>query len=84
MAVRDITQKLYSDIKKDFDKLSSTRELGVKKFSNEFILAKLAEQYYKSPKTIENIVFNRVADTKKESGQICLFSLQHTDQPQHR
>jgi hypothetical protein len=77
MAVRQITDKLYSDIKKDFDKLSSTKELGVKKFSTEFILAKLAAQYYKSPKTIENIVFNRVANTdKKQSEQLVLFMAQ--------
>jgi|GEM_PF-503349 DNA repair protein RadC len=74
MAVRQITDKLYSDIKKDFDKLSSIKELGVKKFTTEFILAKLADQYYKSPKTIENIVFNRVANSNKaESSQLLLF-----------
>lgn len=77
MAVRNITDKLYADIKKDFDKLSSIKELGVKKFSTEYILAKLGNQYYKSPKTIENIVFNRVPNTGKGTPQqLVLFMAQ--------
>lgn len=61
MAILKIdTERLYKDIKKDFTMLSSVKEFGVKKFSLEYVLAKVANKYYKSPKTIENIVFNRV------------------------
>lgn len=61
MAVRNLTDKLYHDIKSDFSKFSSMKEFGVQKYTNDWILGKLGAKYYKAPKTIENIVFNRVA-----------------------
>lgn len=61
MAMRPQTIKLHQDIKAEFNKLSNVREFGVQKHSIEWILNKVAEKFYKSPKTIENIVFNRVA-----------------------
>jgi hypothetical protein len=73
MIPRDTTDRLYQDIKKDFDKLSNVREFGVQKFTNDWILAKLAHQYYKQPKTIENIVFNRV---QYHTSQLALFMSQ--------
>jgi hypothetical protein len=73
MIARDTTERLYQDIKKDFDKLSAVREFGVQKFTNDWILAKLAHQYYKQPKTIENIVFNRV---QYHTSQLALFMSQ--------
>lgn len=60
MAVeKEITNRLYSDIKKEFLRLSNVSEFGVPKYSEKWIYAKLAHIFYKSPKTIENIVFNR-------------------------
>jgi hypothetical protein len=73
MIPRDTTERLYQDIKKDFDKLSAVREFGVQKFTNDWILAKLGHQYYKQPKTIENIVFNRV---QYHTSQLALFMSQ--------
>lgn len=67
MAVRPQTIKLHQDIKSEFDKLSNVREFGVQKHSVEWILNKVAEKFYKSPKTIENIVFNRVANTRSNT-----------------
>lgn len=58
--VKTDTERLYKDVKKDFSTLSGVKEFGVKKFSVEYVLAKVANKYYKSPKTIENIVFNRI------------------------
>lgn len=60
MAIRPQTIKLHSDIKTEFDRLSNIREFGVRKHDIQWILNKVAEKFYKSPKTIENIVFNRV------------------------
>lgn len=59
MAAKESTIRLHQDIKKDFDKLSAVKEFGVRKHSIEWILNKVAHEYYKSPKTIENIVFGR-------------------------
>ena len=60
MEVKDNTQRLYEDIKKEFLKLSDIKEYGVKKFTDDWILAKIGKQFYKAPKTVENIVFNRL------------------------
>ena len=72
MAVRAQTQRLHQDIKREFDRMSSDKALGVQKYTTDFILATLAQKFYKSPKTIENIVFNR---TIKTDNQISLFNL---------
>jgi hypothetical protein len=74
MAVKDNTERLYTDIRRDFDKLSAIREFGVQKFTTDYMLAKIAHQYYKSPKTIENIVFNRVPMIR--TSQLGLFANQ--------
>lgn len=60
MPKKETTIALHNEIKKEFDKLSQFKEKGVKKYSVEYVLAHLAQKYFKSPKTIENIVFNRV------------------------
>lgn len=73
MAVRDLTDRLYQDIKRDFSKFSAIKEFGVQKYTNDWILAKLGNKYYKSPKTVENIVFNRLAYA---TSQLSMFSSQ--------
>ncbi|HCY81523.1 MAG TPA: hypothetical protein DHV22_07965 [Xanthomarina gelatinilytica] len=66
MAVREQTIRLHQAIKEDFDKLSSVKEYGVPKYTNQYILNRLAEKYFKSARTIENIVFGRVPDKYKD------------------
>ena len=56
---RETTLRLHQDIKKEFEKLSSVRSNGAKKYSVEYVLSTVAYNFYRSPKTIENIVFNR-------------------------
>lgn len=73
MATKSETYRLYQDIKKEFDKLSAIKEYGVQKNSTEWILNHLAKQFYKSPKTIENIVFGRTYIHKKDLNQTALF-----------
>ncbi len=58
--VKDNTVRLYKDIKNEFLKLTNIKEFGVQKYSEKWIFAKISNKFYKSPKTIENIVFNRV------------------------
>lgn len=65
--MRTQTLRLHADIRADFEKLSNVREYGVQKHTTAWILNHLAEKYYKSAKTIENIVFNRT-----KSAQVAL------------
>lgn len=71
MAVRPQTIELYQAIRKEFDRLSNVKKHGVKQYSNEYILATVAAKFFKSPKTVENIVFNRV--TTQTTSQYDLF-----------
>jgi len=70
LAMRTQTIRLHNDIRADFEKLSSIVEYGVQKHTTAWILNNLANKYYKSAKTIENIVFNR---TKQDSNEPTLF-----------
>lgn len=72
MPKRPQTIKLHQDIKAEFNKLSNLREFGVQKHSVEWILNKVAEKFYKSPKTIENIVFNRVSEVESAQAKLDL------------
>jgi len=71
--MRATTVRLHNDIRKEFEQLSNIKEFGVQKYSTVYILNKISEKFYKSPKTIENIVFNRVAQPKQTA--INLFTL---------
>lgn len=62
MAVREQTIRLHAAIKDDFDKLSNVKEYGVQKYTNEYIFNKIADKYFKSVRTVENIVFGRVPE----------------------
>lgn len=70
---RELTIRLHRDIKKDFDKLCSIKEFGVQKHTLEWILNTVAIKYYKSPKTIENIVFGRTSTHKRGENQLTLL-----------
>ncbi|AIM38080.1 hypothetical protein KO02_16345 [Sphingobacterium sp. ML3W] len=58
---RPETIRLHSDIRKEFERMSAIKEHGVTKFSPAYILKDIAVRFYKSPKTIENIVFGRTS-----------------------
>ena len=73
MAAKETTIRLHQDIKKEFDKLTQVKEHGVRKYSIEYILQEVAHKFYKSPKTIENIVFNRTQTIKVSTVQVNLF-----------
>ena len=62
---RPQTIKQHQDIRKEFERLSNIKEFGVRKHTSEWIFNKLAEQFYKSPVTIEDIVFGRTKDSAK-------------------
>lgn len=56
---KQTTIRLHADVRKEFERMSNIREFGVRKFTIPYILNHLAQRFYKSPKTIENIVFDR-------------------------
>lgn len=76
MAVKDNTTRMHEDIKKEFEKLSNVKAHGVQKFTNDYIFREVAHKFYKSPKTIENIVFNRTVTVvgRVTTGQGDLFT----------
>lgn len=57
---KDITRRLYRDIRLAYSELYNIKENDVRVYSHEYILAELSRRFYRSPKTIENIIFNRV------------------------
>lgn len=71
--MRPNTIKQHNAIKAEFERLSNIREFGVQKHSMDWILCKLAEQFFKSPKTIENIVFNRTLPQQSTQQSFRLF-----------
>lgn len=50
---------MHADNKKDFVKLISIQHRGAPKYSHTYVLNELGYKYYKSPKTIYNIVYDR-------------------------
>ena len=54
------TERLYLAIREDYRKLTGSRSGGIRVYTQEYILQQLAAKYYRSPRTIENIVFERV------------------------
>lgn len=61
-------QRLYEDIRQDYEAMSSEKEFGVQKYRTSYILAYLGHKYYRSPKTIENIVFYRTTYATNQLG----------------
>jgi cystathionine beta-lyase family protein involved in aluminum resistance len=55
----ELQQKLIEDVKKAFNELDSIREYGVKKFTTAYCVNKVAEKFYRSPKTIEGYIYGR-------------------------
>lgn len=54
------TKRKHNDIRKEYrDKWLAKTYKGVPMFSDSYMFVKLGEQFYLSPKTIENILFYR-------------------------
>ncbi|EEI90214.1 hypothetical protein HMPREF0765_4165 [Sphingobacterium spiritivorum ATCC 33300] len=71
---RPETLRLHQDIRHEFERMSKIKAHGVQKFTYEYIFNEIAIKFYKSPKTIENIVFNRTSVSKMTtSKQTVLF-----------
>ena len=57
---KETTIRFYEDVKKEYLRLYGIRKNGVRVYSVEYILMEVARKFYRSERTIENIVFNRV------------------------
>ncbi|WP_417366861.1 hypothetical protein [Flavobacterium beibuense] len=74
MAVRENTIRLHQQIKNEFTKLSNKTAHGVQVYSLNYILHEVAHRYCKSPKTVENIVFNRTVTANYVPTQSEMFN----------
>lgn len=54
------TERFYDDVRKEYHRLCNIKRLGVRLYHKEYIMAFLADKFYRSEKTIENILFHRV------------------------
>ena len=54
------TDLFYKQIREDFTKMANVKKNGVRVASIEYIIATLATRYFRSTKTIEKIIYNRV------------------------
>lgn len=64
IAKRDLrrgdTQRLYNDIREEYKRMYAMKKHGQRIYTDEYIFAELSCKFYRSPRTIENIVFYRV------------------------
>lgn len=59
--IKDTTLQLHNDIRNDYERRSTPdAKYGVQKETDAYIFRVLAEKYYKSWKTIEKIIYNRI------------------------
>lgn len=55
-----VTEQFYAAIRTKYKSLREVKKHGVRLYSDEYIFAELGRLFYRSPRTIENILFNRV------------------------
>lgn len=60
MGTKPSTERFYHDVRSEYKRLSEVKRKGVQFYHRDYIMAYLAEKFYRSPKTIENILFHRV------------------------
>lgn len=58
--IKPTTQQFYEAIKKEYFKMSAVKDNGIRVYSEEYILSKVAAKFFRSPRTVENIVYGRV------------------------
>ena len=60
MAKKSSTQELYDAVRKEHDKLTNIKEFGVQKYSDIWIKEKLSRVFFRSARTIDDIIFYRI------------------------
>lgn len=54
------TQLFYAKIRKEYERWSAICENGRAKYTQSYIIGKIAQKYLRSERTIENIIYHRV------------------------
>lgn len=54
------TQLFYAKIRKEYERWGAICENGRAKYTQSYIISKIAEKYLRSERTIENIIYHRV------------------------
>jgi hypothetical protein len=54
---RETTIRLYEAIRQEHQRLCNVKSFGVQKYSNAYIKHYLADKFFKTVKTIEDILF---------------------------
>jgi hypothetical protein len=54
------TALFYNSIKKEYQEFSEKKKNNRKVYTHEYIVSEIAIKYFRSERTIENIIFNRV------------------------
>lgn len=57
---KELAEREYKDIREAYQKMKDVKEFGVQKYTNEYITRKVAHKFYKTPITVENIIYHRV------------------------
>ncbi|KGB65837.1 hypothetical protein Q787_10960 [Ornithobacterium rhinotracheale H06-030791] len=57
---RHQTLRLYACVREEYARLSNITAYGKQKYTHEYIISELAQKFFRSERTIENIIFNRV------------------------
>lgn len=55
----ELIDKRNNAIRQEFEKLTSIREYGVRKYHHEYCLARLANTYFLARHTVERIIYSR-------------------------
>ncbi len=54
------TQEFYRKIREEYKRLSAISEKGKTKYTQGYVISKIAQKYLRSERTIENIIYHRV------------------------
>lgn len=57
---RPHTSRLYTSIREEYSRMTKITKHGKQKYTHECIVAELSQKFFRSERTIENIIFNRV------------------------
>ena len=57
---RPLTALVREAIRQEFNRMKNIKEGTAKLYSQDYVIHEVAKKFYKSPKTIENIIYNRV------------------------
>ncbi|MBX7204165.1 MAG: hypothetical protein K1X81_01960 [Bacteroidia bacterium] len=58
--VKESTIQFYESVKKEYHRLLNIKADGIPVYTQDYILSRVGKKFFRSARTVENIVFNRV------------------------